>query len=115
MKKKRTIILRNPRLQKSRQWNLLNDIYTKIRFDNFDKDPKVRDLSIEEERQVKELRGQMSAIDRVLDYSICKCTVCSAWDKNMTYNPVTKRWFCVDCYQQLQADYKGTKKSILFP
>jgi len=125
MKKKKTIILKDPQLQKirnnlrilwirwkSRQWNQLHDIYDKI---HFDENRNIRDLDTEERQQVKDLRSRMNELDHIVNYSICKCTVCSASDKDMTYNPEQHRWFCVDCYQQLQEGYKGKEESILFP
>jgi len=125
VKKKKTIIIKDPRLRrvrnnfrillikwKSKQWNQLNDAYTKIQFD---KNHYVRKLSVKERQRVKSLRGQMNRLDWIVNHSICKCTVCSASDKDMTYNPAQERWFCVDCYQQLQQDYKGKEESVLFP
>lgn len=125
MKKKKTIIIKAPQLQKIRnnlrlilikwgqkQWFQLHREYQKIRFDE---NSILRDLDSNEREQVRKLRSQMAKIDHTVDHSICKCTVCSASDKDMTYNPEQKRWFCVDCYQQLQADYKGKEESILFP
>lgn len=95
-----------------RQWFQLHSEYKKVQFDEND---KVRDLDVKEREQVKNLRKQMREIDHIVDYSICKCTVCGASYKDMTYNPAQERWFCVDCYQQLQQDFKGKEESVLFP
>jgi len=106
-KKRRLITIKDPRLQKirnnlmllllkwkSRQWNQLHDIYAKIRFDE---NRNVRDLSDNEQQQVKDLRKRMNEIDRIVNHSICKCTTCSQTDKDMYYNPFTARWYCVEC------------------
>lgn len=31
--------------------------------------------------------------------SIIKCPVCQRIDKDMTFNPVLKEWFCMECYE----------------
>ena len=125
MKKKRTIAIRDPKLQKIRnnlrklllkwksiEWNQLCDIYEKIQFDVND---NVRDLSEKEQQQVRDLRMKMKEINLIAIHSICKCSLCSASDRDMTYNPVRERWYCVNCYQKLQRDFKGKEESVLFP
>lgn len=125
MKKKRTIAIRDPKLQKIRnnlrklllkwksiEWNQLCDIYEKIQFDVND---NVRDLSEKEQQQVRDLRMKMKEINLIASHSICKCSLCSASDRDMTYNPVRERWYCVNCYQKLQHDFKGKEESVLFP
>ena len=125
MKKKRTIAIRDPKLQKIRnnlrklllkwksiEWNQLCDIYEKIQFDVND---NVRDLSEKEQQQVRDLRMKMKEINLIASHSICKCALCSASERDMTYNPVRKRWYCVDCYQKLQHDFKGEEESVLYP
>jgi len=56
-------------------------------------------------------------LDRIMDDSICYCPRCRARDKNMTFNPVEKRWYCVQCYLEMQhwTAKKKTGESFLFP
>ncbi len=113
MKKKKTIILKNPRLQKVRsnlrtifikwaqeQWFQLNKEKKVIDRDAYGKPRKIGDFSSEENEKFDKIRARVREIDQIVNHSIYKCTVCSASDKDMTYNPEQKRWFCVDCYQQ---------------
>jgi hypothetical protein len=54
---------------------------------------------------------------RSMDNSICYCPRCRAMDKNMTFNPIEKRWYCVQCYLEMQhwTAKKKTGESFLFP
>ncbi len=97
---------------KSTQWHQLCDVYENIQFDE---NRNVRDLSEKEQHRVKGLRMKMNEIDLIANHSICKCSVCSASDRDMTYNPIRERWYCVNCYQKLQQDFKGKEESMLFP
>jgi len=128
MKKKRTIIIKNPNLQKirnnlrtilinwqSKEWNLLHDEYTKIHYDQAGRVRASKELSKHERLKVGRIQEQMKIIDDILDSSICKCTVCGASEKNMTFNPVAKKWFCVDCYKLNQDYYKDTDEAFLYP
>lgn len=128
MKKKKTIIIKDPKLRKIRNnlralliawsnklWFQFNDEYKKIHYTN---DGKVRhssDYSPKERDKVQYSINYMKRIESIVDNSICKCSVCGAPDKDMTYNPVEKRWFCVDCYKINQDFYKDTDEAYLYP
>ena len=68
--------------------------------DDFFEDDKFRKLA-------KELNEKYWTIERPLRASILLCPICFKSDKNMTYNPVRKVWFCVGCYEKLR---KGNQK-----
>lgn len=53
-------------------------------------------------RLSKELNDQYWAIERPLKASILYCPVCGKADKDMTYNPMRKTWYCTECYEKLK-------------
>lgn len=128
MKKKKTITIKNPKLRKIRnnlrelliewkikQWRELNEEYKKIHYDQAGRVRHSKELSKGERFKVGRIQEQMKTLDDIMTGSICKCTVCGAPDKDMTYNPVEKRWFCVDCYKLNQDFYKDTDQAYLYP
>ena len=58
---------------------------------------------------------EMYEIDKILDKSICLCPVCQRSDQDMIFNPVTKVWFCVHCYELNREYYKHTKDGKFYP
>jgi len=109
-KQRRLITIKDPLLQKIRnnlrllllKWksNLWNQLWTeqeKIDRDANGKTRKIESFSPEEKVKFKMIRAQMREIDRIVNYSICKCTTCSQTDKDMYYHPYTARWYCVEC------------------
>lgn len=128
MKKKRTIVIKNPNLRKVRdnlrklllEWGSkqLDDLFNTRDSIERTKQGKMRrfnDLSSNEKARIEHITSKITKIRKIKNDSICQCAVCSASDKDMTYNPVRERWFCVECYYQLQQDFKGKEESILFP
>lgn len=114
MKKKRSIIIKTPQLRKFR--NNLRALYFQV--------SKIRIHQLREERRkaYKEkdpvrftIESKKNALDSSFHKSICYCSKCYAFDKDMTYNPLMKEWFCVDCYQELHEYYKRKSESYLFP
>lgn len=85
------------------QWFQLNNEWKKLYWEDEDRE------------QALVVEGKKQEIRKIVDNSICECSRCSAPDKNMTYNPIRKEWYCVDCYKELQEYYKDKKESILFP
>lgn len=63
--------------------------------DDFYDNEKYRGLS-------QDLDDQYWAIERPLRASILLCPVCFKSDKDMTYNPVRKTWYCTECYEVLK-------------
>ncbi|MHA1985923.1 MAG: hypothetical protein ACW98D_04715 [Promethearchaeota archaeon] len=100
---------------KIRQWNQLNDEYNKIHYTSNGRVRRSGEYTLSEGKKIETIRKRMKELDDIARRSICKCTVCSASDKNMTYNPVEKEWFCVDCYKLNQNFYKDTDKAYLYP
>ena len=120
MKKKRTIIINNPKLKEIRN-NLRNlwlewgeSLWFKI-------DRKREQIQCDEEGKPTDLplfnhlREEEVKISRIMDDSICNCSVCNAKDRNMTYNPLHKEWYCTECYEENQEFYKNTEWEFLFP
>lgn len=130
MKKKKTIVINNSQLSKIRnslrmllirwaniEWDKLKE---KERAISYDENGKVRhpnSYSGEEKSELHSFRAKMTEIFEMVDKSICKCFRCVATDKNMTYNPIEKAWFCFQCYEELKqwTAKKKTGISMRFP
>ena len=109
MNKKRTIIIKDPCLRKIRD-NFRNLIISAcsaemskihdekerlMKNEDFYENEKYRKLS-------KELNDQYWAVERPFRASILYCHVCGKTNKDMTYNPVRKTWYCTECYEKLK-------------
>ncbi len=109
MRKKKTVALNVPCLKLVRnnfrnaikcacrieQSKIHNEQEELMKEDRFYDDEIYRHLS-------RDLDDQYWAIERPLRASILLCPICFNSEKNMTYNPVRKVWFCVGCYKKLQ-------------
>ena len=130
MKKKRTIIVNNPQLRRirdelrillirwaSKEWNHLNDEEVKITFDENGKPRHPNTYNEEEKVELRRISALMAVNRDLVEKSICKCFRCVATDKNMTYNPVEKAWFCFQCYEEMKrwTMKKKTGISVRFP
>jgi hypothetical protein len=116
LKKKRTIVIKDPQLRKIRT-NLRRVIKSVCRAGQA-KIHDRRDILKNEERISmknestydfekyrglnKELTEQYWTIEDPLRASILECPVCFKSDKDMTYNPVRKSWYCTECYEKLR-------------
>ena len=124
MKKKRSVIIRNPRLRRVRN-NLRSLILKAV------SEEQAR-LQAEREKiktipdyyknhppelleKVKKLNDQYWAIETPLRESILLCPACFQSDKDMIYNPVRKEWYCVECYGILKAGFTEEGRSEQFP
>lgn len=130
MKKKRSIIVNNPQLCKirdnlrtflfewaNREWNEFKKEEREI---SYSIDGKVRHPSTYSEEELIELKkisGLMTNNRDLVQKSICVCYRCPATDKNMTYNPIEKAWFCFQCYEEMRCwtAKKKTGISARFP
>jgi hypothetical protein len=109
LKKKRTIMLKNPQLRRIRV-NLRRLIISASKAEQakiHDKKEKLREIidfyeNENLQKESKELNDKYWAIETPLRASIMECPVCFKSDKDMTYNPVRKTWYCTDCYEVLQ-------------
>lgn len=43
---------------------------------------------------------KMWAVEGPLRASICECPICFNYDRDMVYNPITKKWYCEICYNR---------------
>ncbi len=115
MKKKKTIVIKDSLLQKIRnnfrrvlilesneRCGKIIDRYIAIEHDS---NGSLRDLSTEEERKLIDLCTISNHLSQKLTESICVCSKCQAVDKDMTYNPMFKKWYCVDCFNELRDIY----------
>ncbi len=115
MKKKKTIVIKNSSLQKirnnfrrililesNRRSGKITDSRRAI---EHDPDGNLRELSTEEQRRVINLCTKSNYLSDKLRDSICVCGSCHAVDKDMTFNPTIKRWYCVDCFNELRDMY----------
>ncbi|MBD3211008.1 MAG: hypothetical protein GF311_00230 [Candidatus Lokiarchaeota archaeon] len=62
-----------------------------------------------------DLEEKWWVLERLIRNSIAQCPACKASDKNMTYNPFLKQWFCNECYQLNHNFYFDKDESHLFP
>ena len=97
------------------QWSRLKDEQKKIDRDNSGRPKQLKEFTDAERERFIMIRREMNENMELVKRSICMCSSCSAPDKDMTYNPVTKEWFCVDCYRELQDFYKDKQESFMYP
>jgi len=116
MKRRKTIIIRHPMLKRLRdnlrlliikaegqEFHKLIEMDEKLLFD--EKGQPVK-LTPEIRQQSREIERKKQALERALDKSICYCTVCGKYDKDMTYNTQVDKWYCVECYRDLPGNLK---------
>ena len=122
MNKKRTIIIKDPRLRKIRdnfrdliisacsaEKSKIHDEKERLmKNKDFFENEKYRKLS-------KELNDQYWAVERPLRASILYCHVCGKTNKGMTYNPVRKTWYCTECYEVLKKGFIEEGRLEEFP
>jgi len=98
VKKKKTIVVKDPRLQKLR-FNLRMIII---------KEAQIRKSMLREKwkeywemgnlERAQDFAIEKQEISRSINSSICICHVCGSARKDMVYNPKLQTWFCTDCY-----------------
>ena len=124
MDKKRTIIVRNPCLRQIR--NNLRTVILKanrsIQHELLDKITELKSIDSYYENhpprlidEVTHLKDKGKKIERVLRASILLCQVCFQTDKDMTYNPVRKAWYCTECYAELRNGFTEEGRPEEFP
>ncbi len=74
-------------------------------------------MNIKKKSILNELTKKEVELRNLINNSICECRRCVKTDQDMTYNPVDKSWYCVDCYKEMQrwTAKKKTGISVLFP
>jgi len=101
----------------STQWRLYFGEQHKL---NRDLDGNFRDMNKSEKSRAAELTKRMNEIDLLREGSIVQCPVCRKIDKDMTFNPVLKEWYCVQCSQEMVELYhlwqrkEGRAKKLIF-
>ena len=123
MKKKRTIILKTPSLIKIRN-NLrslilrvcsavqlgIYDEIEKIKTPDYYKDPRP-----EIDEELLRMSDREAQIERSKRASILLCPACFKADRDMTYNPVLKEWYCTNCYPVLKKGFAEDGQPETFP
>lgn len=112
MKKKRTISIKNPKLQKFR--NNLRSLLLDYGYDEIERLRKIYNTTNDENMQGI-LMDKRIEVDRIIRASICQCASCSKSVSDMTFNPHLKEWFCAQCYKESHEFYKNTKDEYVFP
>ena len=130
MKKKRTISIRDPKLRRIRgNLRLLliqeTNAQLKLYFDeshklSTDLSGNIRNLSESKKPRAAELTRKMSEINRMVEESIIQCPVCRKIDRDMTFNPELKEWYCTECYKDMSDLYyewqrkEGRAKKLMY-
>ena len=123
MKKKKTIVIKDSLLrmvrnnfrhvlilESNKRHKEIVDRYIAI---ERDLNGNLRDLSVEEKRNVIELSTLSNHVSQGLIKSICVCSKCQAVESDMTYNPTFKEWYCVDCFNDLRDMYFSEKPLMM--
>jgi len=119
VKHKKVIEIRDPRLRKIRNnFRLLWISATQRIYDkNLGKqEALLKDrMNSYEMDQFRKSEKDIQRIRALVDRSICKCPVCRKSDRDMIFNPITKVWFCVHCYELNREYYKYTEDAKFYP
>ena len=123
MKDKRTIKVKNPKLQKIRnelrnvgfaakssQWRKYFDELEKIR--KTERGYWRKNYTQKQLEKKHELVVKQRELDRLVSSSICKCPSCNASGRDMIYNRPLDMWYCTDCFQGMIDFYHATKKKL---
>jgi hypothetical protein len=106
MDKKRTLIVKHPRLKFIRdtlRQTIVSAVY-KEKSRLIDEQLKY-DVSKDEDKLIPLVRKEQ-ALQRALNASTCKCPTCGSKTSDMMYNSVGKAWFCISCYEKRHEWYK---------
>lgn len=120
MKKKRCIVIKDPKLQRirnnlrkiligtvqDRRVNLTSEIDAISR----DSEGRLRmNRTPSENAELQKFRDMKSQINELTDKSICYCSACKQINKDMAYNPTLEAWYCVECYEEFRDYYYQQK------
>jgi len=124
LKKKRTILIKNPCLKRIRN-NLRSLVIQACGSEQgrlLEEEEKLKTIPDYYKnhppgllKQAKKLNDQYWAIERPLRASILLCPACFQSDKDMTYNPVRKEWYCTECYAELKKGFTEEGQPEQFP
>ena len=111
MKKKKTIIIKNPHLRRIRdnlrvvlnlavheKWNNLFDLMVQ------------KDRSTEEGyKEYWELQDKMDGLKSAQTSSTIQCGACNfGIDRDVRFNPFDNAWYCIECYDLIRDQYYKT-------
>ncbi len=105
MNKKRTISIKDPRLQRIR--NSLRYIILEAATEEISRmirENSKLDLDHDEEK-IKILSDKADKLRTARKKSICVCPICGSRTSDMTFNLASKSWYCVKCYQEYHEFY----------
>ncbi|MFX1573903.1 MAG: hypothetical protein ACFFB0_14240 [Promethearchaeota archaeon] len=66
-------------------------------------------------KEVQKLASKQNELSYAFNASIIFCPVCMKIDKDMTYNPVLKKWYCMECYEASRKFQIEEGRPDLFP
>ena len=103
MRKKRSIIIRSPRLRRVR--NELRNILIL-----WTSDVRIT-INQEDKEYTSEARKKLSDLSLMVELSICYCRYCGRSDQDMIYIPNMKEWICLECNSEAE-HFKKLKDEI---
>ena len=98
MNKKRTISIKDPRLQRIRN-SLRYIISEAVIKERGDLIREKSETSIDDPRRPI-LADKRDKLDTAWEKSTCVCPICHSRTSDMTFNPADEYWVCVKCYQE---------------
>jgi len=121
MKNKKTIRIKNSKLQKIRNelrniWFAAKSSQYRKYFDELETIEKTergywrKNFSPRQRQRAIELTEKQRELDRLVNRSICKCPSCNASEKDMIYNRPLDMWYCTDCFQGMIDFYHQQKE-----
>lgn len=105
MDKKRTLIVKHPRLRKIRNTlriAIVDAVLEKIE----ELREEVREIPVREGEKRIPLIRKGQALEKALKESVCFCPICHSQTSDMIFNTHNNTWFCIECYEEQHEWYK---------
>jgi len=102
MKKQKTIVIKNTRLQKAR--NNLRIILIKAVSEQ--SSLILKKCRNKKGNEIGEILRESQNLWHILRRSICICPVCNKKDQDMTYFPPHGTWYCVCCFDRFHIEWE---------
>ncbi len=96
--KKRTITIKDPRLQRIR--NSLRYIISEASISESGRLVQKKSKTSIDDSERPVLTDKIDKLDAAWEKSICVCSICGSRTSDMTRNPEGGSWYCVKCYQE---------------
>jgi hypothetical protein len=106
MEKKRTLIVKHPRLKFIR--DTLRQVIVSATYKEICRlldEQMGYDVSKDEDKLIPLVR-ERQALQRALDASTCICPACGSKTSDMIFNTVDKSWYCISCYEERHEFYE---------